>query len=37
VEVLFVDIPEIEIEISHGGLSSPTHGRNILDDFATDK
>jgi len=36
-EVLFVDIPEIETEISHRGLSGLTQGSDMFDYFGTDR
>ena len=35
--MLFVDVPEIEIEISHRGLASIAHGFDVLDNCRTGK
>ena len=35
--MLFVDVPKIEIEISHRGLAGIAHGFDILDDRGTAK
>jgi hypothetical protein len=35
--MLFVDVPKIEVEISHRGLAGIAHGFDILDDCGTEK
>ena len=35
--MLLVDVPKVEVEITHRGLASIAHDLNILDDLRTEK